>query len=364
MVWVAVGVISTLILVAVGFLIGRSDNSPGAARPGTPSSTASAATTIPVTRSVASTSAPPTNTAATDMPATGSVSAPSTSGPITTAPTTTIAPATTLSPADQLSAIRHSWTTFAATLPAGTVASAELGTVGGQFIAASGSDNPFSVTVWTSKGGTWVDTATLTPTQTALGTGFVEVHTVDLTGDGNDEIFFNYYPGNDELGEVYQFTGLAWNLVGSDVALHLNGQRLTGTTNFCVPYCANGVNVPYNFVWNGTGFDEQTVDLSGNPIQIVETHGCPSGLRYNAFPPLKLCDKGPLVKALQAALNAGGLLYSSGQNGPLVDGAFGPDTSTSIRLYQFANGLQVNGVADGQWYYDLIENYNLSSGHG
>ena len=243
------------------------------------------------------------------------------------------------------------------------MASPEVGTVGGQFIAASGSENPFSVTVWTSKGGAWVNTATLTPTQPSSGTGFVEVHTVDLTGDGNDEIFFNYYPGNDELGEVYQFTGSAWNLVGSDVALQLNGRRLTGATNFCVPSCADGVNVPYNFVWNGAGFHEQSVDLSGNPIQVVETQGCPAGMQYNEFPPLKLCDKGPLVKDLQAALNAGGLLYWSGQNGPLVDGAFGPDTSTSIRLYQFAHGLQVNGVADGQWFYDLIENYHLSTGH-
>ena len=54
---------------------------------------------------------------------------------------------------------------------------------------------------------------------------------------------------------------------------------------------------------------------------------------------IKLNDTGVMVKALQAALNA------SARAGLLVDGAFGPKTDVSLRAYQGAHGLVVDGLA-------------------
>jgi peptidoglycan hydrolase-like protein with peptidoglycan-binding domain len=47
-----------------------------------------------------------------------------------------------------------------------------------------------------------------------------------------------------------------------------------------------------------------------------------------------------------------------------VDGYFGPETEYSIKVYQYQNHLAVDGMVEGQWYHDLIENYNLLNGYG
>jgi peptidoglycan hydrolase-like protein with peptidoglycan-binding domain len=57
-----------------------------------------------------------------------------------------------------------------------------------------------------------------------------------------------------------------------------------------------------------------------------------------------------------------GLLYTTSNNP--TDGYFGPETEYSIKVYQYANQLKVDGVVEGQWYRELIENYNLVNGIG
>jgi peptidoglycan hydrolase-like protein with peptidoglycan-binding domain len=81
----------------------------------------------------------------------------------------------------------------------------------------------------------------------------------------------------------------------------------------------------------------------------------------NDYEPYKVCDKGEGIRYLQQVLQDSGLLYSTSNNP--VDGYFGPETEYSIKVYQYQNQLPVNGMVEGQWYRDLIENNNLMNGY-
>ena len=64
-------------------------------------------------------------------------------------------------------------------------------------------------------------------------------------------------------------------------------------------------------------------------------------------PSLHQKSTGGAVKALQAILTAAG--YST-----VVDGSFGPATEKSVKAYQKARGLTVDGVCGEQTWTNLL----------
>ena len=129
----------------------------------------------------------------------------------------------------------------------------------------------------------------------------------------------------------------------------------------CLPSCADGGAIPISYTWNGSRFIGTAVDDFGNKFTPLIGSSC-STFVSNDYEPYKKCDKGEGIRYLQQVLYDSGLLYST-SNKP-VDGYFGPETEYSIKIYQYQNHLTVDGFVEGQWYHDLIENYNSMNGIG
>jgi hypothetical protein len=193
----------------------------------------------------------------------------------------------------------------------------------------------------------------------------MQILLVDLTGDGSAEFFVEHIPYNDTLGVVYRHhTDGRWTLEVEGRAMTPTPQgNLRGYDETCVPDCAAGLVVEYEYSWTGSAFSYQAFDTRGNEIDLYVTTACVGDYIARSGPPLRRCDKGPLVETLQAALQWAGFLVSTDGTPPAVDGYYGPSTETSVRLFQLYLGEPVDGIAEGPWFYDLIENYNLSNGY-
>lgn len=280
----------------------------------------------------------------------------------TTPPSTSPVPTTPpLSPEEALTLSLASWSDLAGSSGSAVEStSAEL--VDGIPTGVLIDTQTGSTTVWNfSSEASWFETDVV-PLEWSPGNSFLnEIRLVDLTGDGSAEVFINYFPYNDNLGVVFALRGGSWTGIASGEALSLNSDNsLSGAENTCVPDCASGPSLSYNLTWSGSSFTRQDVDDFGNPIEVYIKDGCVGDYRPRDYAPLRKCDKGEAVRQLQAALDYFGFLITSDNEPPAVDGYFGKDTSTSVRLYQLYLGIPITGIADGGWYYELIEAYNMS----
>lgn len=185
----------------------------------------------------------------------------------------------------------------------------------------------------------------------------------DFTGDGNDD-FIVQYAINSPEAKVFSQVAQVWTSLrfdASSFALEVVGSDLVSKQKVCLPSCAEGPRIPITYKWDGSEFKGRSVDQFGNEFSMLIGPTC-STFTNKDYEPFKMCDKGDGVRYLQKVLHSSGLLYSSSPNG--VDGYFGPEMEYSIKVFQFVNGLPVTGIVEGQWYHDLIENYNLSNGYG
>jgi hypothetical protein len=192
--------------------------------------------------------------------------------------------------------------------------------------------------------------------------GIDSAQVLDLTGEGDDDVFVGYHL-NDSDGAVFSEVLGMWKAVDFDLGLY--GAEVVGTIvkayhEPCLPSCADGGAIPISYTWDGNQFIGSAVDDYGNKFTPLIGPSC-STFTPNDYEPYKVCDKGEGIRYLQQVLQDSGLLYSTSNNP--VDGYFGPETEYSIKVYQYQNQLPVDGMVEGQWYRDLIENYNLINGY-
>ena len=195
--------------------------------------------------------------------------------------------------------------------------------------------------------------------------GADDVQILDLNDDGNDDIFVKYHL-NDFVGQVFSQVVGAWNPVNFDGFAQIESPDLSGATIHayekpCLPSCAEGGSIELAYSWNGSGFVGEAKDEFGNTFTLTIGPTCSVFIK-NETEPYKMCDKGDAIRYLQQVLHDSDLLRTSSSNP--VDGHFGPETEYSVKVFQYANHLPVTGKVDGQWYHDLIENYNLVNGIG
>ncbi len=76
---------------------------------------------------------------------------------------------------------------------------------------------------------------------------------------------------------------------------------------------------------------------SATPIEVAEDP-CPDYQPNDDEYPLRLCEEGDGVRAVQAALSAAGYAL-------VVDGFYGPNTEAAVRRFQETAGLEVDGLA-------------------
>jgi hypothetical protein len=193
--------------------------------------------------------------------------------------------------------------------------------------------------------------------------GIDNLQIADLTGEGSDDIFVDYHL-NDPESQVFSQVSGSWSSLKFDLGTF--GAKIVGTQVIayhqpCLPSCAEGSSIEVSYSWNGTLFEGQSVDDYGNKFSLVIGPTC-SAFTPSDYEPYKLCDEGNGIRYLQQVLYESGLLYTTSNNP--TDGYFGPETEYSIKVYQYANQLKVDGVVEGQWYRELIENYNLVNGIG
>ncbi|WP_373070468.1 peptidoglycan-binding protein [Gemmatimonas sp.] len=292
-----------------------------------------------------------------------SVEAPEAALALTT--TSEVATTTTLSEEDLFAAASASWGLAIDRGPA-SVASSSVGIIAAKLTAATLDRDTGLVSIWAADGnGTWIESDEWLVEGWSPGmSGIENMAMVDLTNDGSTELFLEYSSGNGFVGRVYQQGTPGWTSIGFGELLRLQEDgTLLGTTEVCLPSCAAGFGVPYSYLWDGSRFVTQAVDSFGNPITVFVETTCPS-YRFVVYAPLSRCAKGDAVQQLQFALDAAGSLFYTDYGRQATDGYFGAGTETSVRLYQFRNGLPVTGVAEGQWYYNLIEDYNYLRGTG
>ena len=194
--------------------------------------------------------------------------------------------------------------------------------------------------------------------------GIDNLQIVDLTGEGDDDIFVDYHL-NDSESQVFSQVSGSWKSLNFDLGTHASkvvGTNVEAYHEPCMPSCADGGAILISYAWNGSEFVGSAEDDFGNKFSLIIPPTCAVFIPNDYEEPFKLCDKGDGIRYLQQVLQDSGLLYSSSSKP--VDGYFGPETEYSIKVYQYQNHLTVDGMVEGQWYHDLIENYNLMNGIG
>jgi hypothetical protein len=197
----------------------------------------------------------------------------------------------------------------------------------------------------------------------SCSSGIDNLQIVDLTGEGDDDIFVDYHL-NDSESQVFSQVLGSWKSLNFDLGTHASkvvGTNVVAYHEPCLPSCAEGGAIPISYSWNGTEFQSHAEDDFGNRFTLTVPATC-TVFTPSDYGPYKLCDKGKGILYFQQVLNDSGLLYSSSSKP--VDGYFGPETEYSVKVFQYENHLKVDGVVEGQWYRDLIENYNLVHGIG
>jgi len=266
----------------------------------------------------------------------------------TTTTTTTTAPTTT-SPEQARAAAQGSWPDLVRAHGGSQLLHATgmrgLQPIGVMVPEAPDYEGP--MTIWVYDGDRWI-------VETQLDNGgdpfryASQVTMVDLTGDGNDEIYLDITP-NAPAVMVFRDSPFGWGEVYTGTRISREGTRMTGYEQFCLWDCETLV-LDIEVVWDGDRFVEYHVDFFGNRVQLRTERTCPRYQDRDTLP-LQLCDQGYSVYVLQDALYILGALDSS------PTGMFDQATDYAVRVYQVLVGAPVNGVVDGLWYQELMNAY-------
>ena len=241
-----------------------------------------------------------------------------------------------------------------------------VGVSGGTIFGISANSVKGTISIWEWDGKQFGYGTELTLMDDWCGTciwGIDNLQIVDLTGEGDDDIFVDYHL-NDSESQVFSQVLGSWKSLKFDLGTHASkvvGTNVEAYHEPCMPSCSDGGAILISYAWNATEFVGSAEDDFGNKFSLIIPSTC-AVFAPNDFEPFKLCDKGEAIRYLQKVLYENGLLYSSSSNP--VDGYFGPETEYSIKVYQYQHHLTVDGMVEGQWYHDLIENYNLMNGIG
>ena len=267
---------------------------------------------------------------------------------------------------NDLVAARSNFQNTVGTVGKGTL-NGGVGVSGGSIFGVSADPENGTISVWNLVENTFTKVNELLLLDEWCGSpctwGIDSIKIVDLTGEGNDDIYVDYHL-NDPEGQVFSQVSGSWISLKFDLGLHassVSGSSITAYHEPCLPSCADGGAIPIFYSWDGSEFKSFAVDDFGNQFFLNSSPKC-SSFTVTEFEPYKLCDRGDGIRYFQQVLYEYGLLYYS--TGNPVDGYFGPDTEYSIKVYQFRNHIPVDGIVEGQWYHDLIENYNGLNGYG
>ena len=241
-----------------------------------------------------------------------------------------------------------------------------VGVSGGNIFGISANSDKGTISIWEwdeNQFGYGAELALMDDWCETCTWGIDNLQIVDLTGEGNDDIFVDYHL-NDTESQVFSQVLGSWKSLEFD--LIPRGSKVVGTNVVayhepCLPSCSDGGAIPITYTWNGTKFESHAEDDFGNKFSLVIPPTCPV-FTPSEYEPYMLCDKSDGIRYLQQVLYESGLLYSTSSNP--IDGYFGPETEYSVKVYQYQNRLIVDGMVEGQWYRDLIENYNLVNGLG
>ena len=243
-----------------------------------------------------------------------------------------------------------------------------VGVSGGTIFGISANSDKGTISIWEWDGKQFGYGTELTLMDNWCGNsctyGIDNLQIVDLTGEGDDDIFVDYHLNDGESQVFSQVLG-SWKSLNFDLGTHASkvvGTNVEAYHEPCMPSCFDGGAILITYSWNGTEFAGSAEDDFGNTFTLIIPPTCAVFIPNDYEEPFKLCDKGEAIRYLQQVLQDSGLLYSSSSNP--VDGYFGPETEYSIKVYQYQNHLTVDGMVEGQWYHDLIENYNLVNGIG
>ena len=277
-------------------------------------------------------------------------------------PTTTIAAITV----EDLAIAKTSFQQTIGSLGA-SVLNGGVGVSSGVIIGISANSDKGTISIWEWDGKQFGYGIELTLMDNWCGNsctfGIDNLQIADLTGEGDDDIFVDYHL-NDSESQVFSQVLGSWKSLEFDLGTHASkvvGTNVVAYLEPCLPSCAYGGAIPISYAWNGTEFESHAEDDFGNKFTLMDSPTCAAYIQ-NDYEPYKLCDKGDGIRNLQLVLHDSGLLYSTSSNP--ADGYFGPETEYSVKVYQYQNHLTVDGMVEGQWYHDLIENYNLMNGIG
>lgn len=273
---------------------------------------------------------------------------PPTSSTTTTTTTTTPPTTTTTSPEQTRAAAQRSWPDLVRAHGGSQLLHA-TGIRGLQPIGVmvpSGPDREGPMTIWVYEHDRWI-------VETQLGTSdpfryASAVTLVDLTGDGNDEIYLDITP-NAPAVQVFGHSLFGWGQVYGGTRISREGTQMRGYEQFCLWDCETLV-LDIEVIWDGERFVEWHRDFHGNLVQLHTDRFC-TAYQPREYVPLQLCDQGSAIYYLQDALYILGALNSS------PTGVFDSATDHAVRLYQVLVGANVDGVVDGVWFQELMNAY-------
>ena len=251
-----------------------------------------------------------------------------------TTTTTTIEPTTTVSlPPDPRATIAEAEAAWAVQIQAG-VTSTEPALLDGVPIAATSSE--YETILWQWDGVSWATDQYISHASSPISY-LNDVYLRDLSGDGQPELLIRYGYQDSETLEVFtpvfdfyvpvEFDdSLLYNYVIRRPTWRVDGTRVIMTINSCSPYCAVGAMIDVAFRWS-------------DGMMVLDEVTCPSyrDPRERGDGYLAICDKGPLVQAVQRALNYGNFGFAE------PDGYFGPATRASVIQFQHIFGMEKTG---------------------
>lgn len=269
----------------------------------------------------------------------------------TPGPATTVAPTTTLlaGPRDNVEEALAAWPTLGAAKSehvAGPVLDDGIPTA----VVGAGTE----VAVWRWDGSDWARGDALRYNGGLPPVGLTQVAMVDLTGDGLGEVVISYAGPERTLGEVFTAADGIWRPVPFDLSLldlppgsvpqslSYDDAGLRSSHAVCTPSCAEGPVLDVRLEWMGDRFT-------------ATSRSCPTWTDRGEGTALGLCDGGPGVVGLQAAL-----IYF-GHLGGTADGRFGWATYSAVLAYQAGRGLPATGRIEADQVAALIADHAAAS---